>query len=166
MNFEKLSEKVLEWGDDKGILIPENRFKQALKMVSEVGELCDSVIKGDIPEQKDSIGDVLVTVIVLAEQLGHNPVACLELAYNVIKGRQGKTVNGIFVKSDTDWKSLDIGDRLVAIDPCVILGEEYLVIGKSYQVTGVGNYDIEIKDESGCDHSFSFDEIKDFFTKP
>ena len=166
MNFEQLSEKVLEWGDDKGILVPENRFKQALKMVSEVGELCDSVIKGDVPEQKNELGDVLVTVIILAEQLGHDPVACLELAYDVIKGRTGKTVNGIFVKSDTDWKSLEIGDRLVAVDPCQILGEEYLVVGKSYQVTGVSNYGIEIKNESGDDHSFGFDQIKEFFTKP
>ena len=96
--FEDLTQSVLEWADDKGILIPENSHKQALKMVSEVGELCDAVIKNDIFEQRDAIGDVLVTVIILAEQLGHNPVKCLDIAYNVIRDPKGKTVKGVFIK--------------------------------------------------------------------
>ena len=98
MTFEQLNEKVLEWADDKGILVPENSHKQALKMVSEVGELCDAVIKNDKYDQIDAIGDVLVTVIILAHQLGHDPVKSLYTAYEVIKDRKGISKNGIFIK--------------------------------------------------------------------
>lgn len=98
MNFEQLSKDVLSWGKDKGILRPENQLKQMGKMVSEVGELCDAIIKEDEEKQIDGIGDVLVTVIILSEQLGYNPVKCLEVAYNEIKNRTGKTVKGTFIK--------------------------------------------------------------------
>ena len=98
ITFKDLQDFVLQWANDKGILVPENSHKQALKMVSEVGELCDAVIKNDRFEQRDAIGDVLVTVIILAEQLGHNPVKCLDIAYNVIRNRKGETVNGVFIK--------------------------------------------------------------------
>jgi NTP pyrophosphatase (non-canonical NTP hydrolase) len=98
MNFNELKTNVIQWGKDKGIITPENSHKQALKMVSEVGELCDALIKKDEPGIKDGIGDTLVTVIILSEQLGYNLTECLQLAYNEIKDRKGKTENGIFKK--------------------------------------------------------------------
>ena len=49
-------------------------------------------------ELKDAIGDVLVTIIILATQLGLDTEECLLHAYNEISGRIGKTINGIFVK--------------------------------------------------------------------
>ena len=45
MTFEDLSKEVLIWGKEKEILKPENQLKQMGKMVSEVGELCDQIIK-------------------------------------------------------------------------------------------------------------------------
>ena len=48
----------------------------------------------------DGIGDTFVTLIILSQQLGLDPKECLEMAYNVIKGRSGKTVNGVFVKKE------------------------------------------------------------------
>lgn len=98
MKFEKLNQLVLEWADNKGLIKRENAYRQALKMVSEVGETCDALAGNDMEELVDGIGDVLVTVIILAKQMDLDPVECLESAYNVIKGRQGKTVDGIFIK--------------------------------------------------------------------
>lgn len=95
--------EVLDWAEAKGLLEPENALKQFAKMVSEVGELGDAIIKDDKPNIVDSIGDVLVTLIVLTEQLGYNPEACLSVAYHEIKDRKGKTVNGTFIK-DEDGK--------------------------------------------------------------
>lgn len=97
-NFDQLRNDVLVWANERNILKPENKFKQALKMVSEVGELCDAIIKSEKPNIIDGIGDVLVTVIILAEQLKLDPTECLESAYNEIKNRTGKTENGVFVK--------------------------------------------------------------------
>lgn len=98
MTFNELKTNVIQWGKERGILIPKNSHKQALKMVSEVGELCDALIKNDIEGIKDGIGDTLVTIIILSEQLGYNLTECLQLAYNEIKDRKGKTESGIFIK--------------------------------------------------------------------
>ena len=46
----------------------------------------------------DGIGDMLVTIILLAEMVGLNSVNCLADAYEEIKNRKGKMVNGFFVK--------------------------------------------------------------------
>lgn len=98
MTFNELKDRVIQWGKDKGILVPENSHKQALKMVSEVGELCDELIKNDQQAFKNEFGDVLVTLIILAEQTDVSLTECLQLAYNKIKDRKGKTENGIFKK--------------------------------------------------------------------
>ena len=46
----------------------------------------------------DGIGDVLVTLIILENQLGYEVEACLDVAYNEIKNRKGETVNAAFIK--------------------------------------------------------------------
>jgi len=98
MNNNELQVKVLEWADNKGLLKPENALKQFAKFISEAGELGDAIIKADLHEQVDAIGDVQVTLILLAYQLGWSYDECLESAYNVIAKRTGKTVNGTFIK--------------------------------------------------------------------
>ena len=90
--------EVLHWADERGLLKTENHLKQMGKMVSEVGELCDAIIKDDKNGQIDGIGDVLVTLIILANQLGYDVEDCLEVAYNEIKNRKGETINGTFIK--------------------------------------------------------------------
>lgn len=98
MNFEQLRNDVLVWAKEKGILKPENHLKQMGKMVSEVGELCDEIIKENRENQSNELGDVFVTLIILAEQLELNPIGCLNAAYNKIKDRKGKTIAGTFIK--------------------------------------------------------------------
>ena len=61
--------------------------------------------KGKIDESlshnlKLEMGDVLVTLIILAKQLEIDPSECLDLAYNKIANRKGKTIKGIFVKEE------------------------------------------------------------------
>ena len=51
-----------------------------------------------LAEVKDGIGDMLVTIILLAKMVDLNTTECLNAAYNVIKSRTGKMVNGQFVK--------------------------------------------------------------------
>lgn len=98
MNFEQLRNDVLVWAKEKGILKPENHLKQMGKMVSEVGELCDAIIKEDKTEQENELGDVFVTLIILSEQLALNPNKCLDFAYHKIKNRKGTTIAGTFIK--------------------------------------------------------------------
>lgn len=47
---------------------------------------------------KMEFGDVMVTMIIMAKQLDIDLEECLEMAYEKIKDRKGKTINGTFVK--------------------------------------------------------------------
>lgn len=73
--------------------------KQVLKLVEEVGELSEYVTKDrKLPVAKDAIGDIQVVLIILCEQLGIDYDECLEIAWEEIKDRKGKMINGAFVK--------------------------------------------------------------------
>jgi NTP pyrophosphatase (non-canonical NTP hydrolase) len=99
MTFDNLIENVTQWAADKDILKKENAPKQLLKVLEEVGETAGALLKSNDAEIKDGIGDAFVTLIILAKQLGLEPADCLEAAWDEIKNRTGKTVNGVFVKN-------------------------------------------------------------------
>jgi NTP pyrophosphatase (non-canonical NTP hydrolase) len=99
MKSQDLKQLIIKWANEKNLIQKENHLKQYCKMVSEVGELGDALIKKDIIEVIDAIGDVQVCLIILCEQLGLDMNECLESAYNVIKNRTGQTVNGTFIKN-------------------------------------------------------------------
>ena len=98
MNNNELQKEVLQWASDKMLLSKDNVLKQFAKFISEAGELGDALIKNQNYEVIDAIGDVQVTLIILCEQLDLNYDECLESAYNVIKNRKGRTINGTFLK--------------------------------------------------------------------
>ena len=100
MKFDELSDNVLVWAQEKGILVKDNAPKQMLKVLEEVGETAGALLKGNETEIKDGIGDSFVTLIILSKQLGLTPTECLEAAWNEIKDRTGKTVDGVFVKNE------------------------------------------------------------------
>jgi NTP pyrophosphatase (non-canonical NTP hydrolase) len=99
-NMTHLITKVVLWADEKNLLKPENSLKQFTKVVEEVGEVAAALAREDKEELKDGIGDVIVTLIILAEQQGLTLNECLNAAYNEIKDRTGKTINGAFVKAE------------------------------------------------------------------
>lgn len=97
--FEQLAVDVVFWANKRQILHPDNAPKQFMKFIEESGELARNILKNQ--NCTDDFGDVLVTLIILAEQLNYDLTSCLEYAYNEIKDREGKTVNGVFIK-DTE----------------------------------------------------------------
>lgn len=100
MTYQSLEMLVLRWAEQRQILGKASPATQMLKTVSEVGELCDAIIKGDEREQIDALGDVMVCLIILADMLDLDLTACLESAYDEIKGRVGTSLpNGTFVEA-------------------------------------------------------------------
>jgi NTP pyrophosphatase (non-canonical NTP hydrolase) len=93
-----IERKVIEWANERGLIKQENAPKQFIKLTEEVGELASALLKGDPYETIDAIGDIQVVLIILCEQLNINYSEALESAYNEIKERKGKTVNGTFIK--------------------------------------------------------------------
>ena len=124
MNYEELSTVVLQWGEDKGIFAKSTPLRQLDKTQEELDEtkealqklasladqeiLSEELLTDDpdtldleedaLAEAKDGIGDMLVTIILLAKMVDMDSVDCLQAAYDVIKKRTGKMVNGQFVK--------------------------------------------------------------------
>jgi NTP pyrophosphatase (non-canonical NTP hydrolase) len=97
-----LVEQVEKWADDRQILTHSNVKAQALKLVSEVGELCDAIVKDDDAGIVDGIGDATVVLIILARLHGVPLPLCLGAAYEEIKDRKGRMVpGGAFVKETT-----------------------------------------------------------------
>lgn len=112
MNFEELKTKVEEWADDKDLLHEENADKQFMKFIEEVFEFKREIdisnLRRLVGDNKDFIsrdinlemGDIFVTLIILCKQLGIDCVECLQLAYDKISKRRGKTIDGTFVKEE------------------------------------------------------------------
>lgn len=99
-SYETLARKIINRFTNIGIVKPENVKTQFMKVTEELGELAEGINK-DKPEQvKDSLGDVLVTLILLAEDLNLNLLDCLNSAWNEIKDRKGEVKNGSFVKEE------------------------------------------------------------------
>lgn len=98
MYFKQLEEKVIKWGADKGILTKATPITQFEKTLEETYELIYAIRSNNKPEIIDAIGDITVTLILQCELQGISFVECLNSAYNEIKDRKGKMVNGTFVK--------------------------------------------------------------------
>lgn len=97
-DLQTLVNSVEEWSKNKG-LHKADPNKQALKVFEEVGEVAAALARSDMHELKDGIGDTVVTLIILAQQNGMDLKECLNAAYDEIKYRTGKMVDGVFVKS-------------------------------------------------------------------
>ncbi|MBK4835672.1 hypothetical protein CU013_2011 [Enterococcus faecium] len=109
--MDELITKVEQWAKDKGLDQADPKA-QFLKVAEEFGEIASAMARSNDELFKDSVGDVIVTLIILSMQKGTNVQECLEMAYNEIKGRTGKMVDGVFVKS-SDLKQLDEPKKLV-----------------------------------------------------
>ena len=94
--FEYYQELVLQWAKDRNLIEGSNPKDQFHKLIQECAELSESICKGN--DVDDDIGDILVVLIILSEQLGVNPVSCLADAYYEIKDRKGVMRDGIFIK--------------------------------------------------------------------
>ena len=89
---------IREWANERGLYDKGDPKTQALKLVEEVGEICRAVLKDDIDEVIDGIGDAVVVLTNLAELHDVSIEECIASAYDVISKRTGKMVNGTFVK--------------------------------------------------------------------
>ena len=89
---------IRTWADERGLYENGDTKTQALKLVEEVGETCRAILKEDFDEVIDGIGDCVVVLTNLAELQGVSIEACIDAAYQEIKNRKGKMVNGTYKK--------------------------------------------------------------------
>jgi hypothetical protein len=97
--LSELEVATTKWSMDRGIIQNGKVPTQALKLVSEIGELSDAIIKGE--EIHDHIGDVLVLLTNICAMSGTNLTECWNVAYNDIKDRKGfLNAEGNFIKEE------------------------------------------------------------------
>ena len=93
INYEKL---IGQWHRDRNLIDGSTDKDQYMKLIQEAGELSDSLCKGN--DIKDDIGDMMVVLINIMVRNNLTMDECLSVAYNDIKDRKGKMVDGVFVK--------------------------------------------------------------------
>ena len=100
MTFEELHEAIIQWAEDRNMIKPDRLtgLAQLAKVTEELGELSAGINKNDEDKTKDSLGDIMVTLIILAQDLNFDLLDCLNIAYNVIKDRKGKVIDGSYIK--------------------------------------------------------------------
>jgi len=94
--MQELIEKVEQWHVDRNLIDGANDKDQVLKLLQEMGELSDNVCKGN--DIRDDLGDMMVVMINIMKRNNISMEECLQVAYDDIKDRKGKMIDGIFVK--------------------------------------------------------------------
>ena len=96
--MDELVKKVEQWHYDRNLIDGATDKDQVLKLLQELGELSDNVCKGN--DIRDDIGDMLVVMINILARNKLTLEECLQVAYDDIKDRKGRMVDGIFVKEE------------------------------------------------------------------
>ena len=96
-NYEKL---IAQWHRDRNLIDGSTDKDQYMKLIQEAGELSDSLCKEK--DIRDDIGDIMVVLINIMVRNNLTMNECLSIAYDDIKDRKGKMIDGIFVKDGDD----------------------------------------------------------------
>jgi len=97
--LDRLIKAVALWSKDRGLDTADSKA-QFIKVVEETGEIASALARNDEDELIDGIGDVIVTLIILAQQNDLSVEQCLKVAYDEIKDRKGEMKNGTFIKEE------------------------------------------------------------------
>lgn len=95
----RTTERIRQWVRDRNLHTADPKV-QLGKLLEEAGEVAHAVMRDDKNRTMDGIGDVIVVLICIAEQLDLNIDECIEMAYNEIKDRKGRLIDGVFVKEE------------------------------------------------------------------
>jgi len=102
-DINEIIERINKWATDKKLNVSQPE-KQMLKLNEELGELASAMLKSDKTLILDSLGDMLVVIVILHLQMGYTVQQTLNIAWNEIKDRKGKTKNGVFIKENENEK--------------------------------------------------------------
>lgn len=97
--FNIIELDVVRWGEARGIIQNSTSAAQVKKTQEEVQELVDAIATNDKAGIIDAIGDVMVTLTMIAAIEDLPLVACYQAAYDQIKNRKGYLdATGLWIK--------------------------------------------------------------------
>lgn len=105
-------EKIRQWAHDRNLVEGSNPGAQGLKMVEELGETFGALarlpaalaandaekVQTLLNKAKDGFGDAVVVLTIMANQVNLKLEDCIDAAYEEIKDRKGRMVDGVFVR--------------------------------------------------------------------
>ena len=94
--MNELIDKIRQWHHDRNLINGSTDEAQFMKLYEEVCELSASIHNDT--DIRDDVGDIMVVLVNMVTRNGLTIEECLEYAYNDIKDRTGKMVDGVFVK--------------------------------------------------------------------
>ena len=89
MRYEQLIKKVETWSKARNLHNADVKY-QFVKLIEEVGRLANGLNKGNYAVIKDSIGDSLVVLIIMCQQLNIDIQSALQ--WHTMKSKIGKGV--------------------------------------------------------------------------
>ena len=92
--------RVRYWAFERGLYDKGDVKTQYVKLAEEFGEVGRAIIKDDLPEIRDGLGDMFVVMVNLAHLADMTLEECIEAAWNEIKDRKGSMKGGSFVKEE------------------------------------------------------------------
>ena len=96
---EDITELIKKWATERDLMFGKPTA-QMVKLMEEVGELANGINKDREGQIIDSIGDIYVVLVILCMQLDLDINGCIKAAYEKIKNRKGKLVDGLFVEEE------------------------------------------------------------------
>lgn len=96
--MKELLAAVAQWHHDRNLIEGSTDQAQFVKLMEEAGELAGNIARGR--DVEDDIGDMLVVLINIAERNQITLWHCLGTAWDEIKDRKGKMVDGVFIKEE------------------------------------------------------------------
>jgi NTP pyrophosphatase (non-canonical NTP hydrolase) len=89
---------IRQWATDRNLIEGSDIKSQFVKLIEEAGELANAIAKKNDIEFADAIGDMVVVLTIMAAQNGMMIEDCIDAAWQQIRDRKGKMVDGIFIK--------------------------------------------------------------------
>lgn len=97
-NLSSLVYNIGQWHVDRNLIEGSTDQAQFVKLIEEAGELAGNIArKKDV---RDDIGDMVVVLINIAMRNGNSLQDCLQVAWDDIKHRKGRMVDGVFIKQE------------------------------------------------------------------
>jgi len=91
-------EKTRKWAETRNLYKYGDIKTQFMKLIEEVAELSDAIIKNDKEELKNAIGDCVVVITNMAAMEGYNVEDIVNEVTEEIGKRKGHMINNTFVK--------------------------------------------------------------------
>ena len=99
--MNELTKQISDWHQARKITLNGNSNTQTIKLGEEYGELCSGIVRGNKDLIKDSIGDMFVVLVAIAELEGMTFEECVKDAYDEIKDRRGYlSEDGVFIREE------------------------------------------------------------------